>query len=200
VSIEVLRSKIWGRYAHINKSTKNSKKKDKHALKAIMQYDDVALGAFLVKKFKGSCNKCGKYGHKSVDCQDKPTNNTMKGTGDIAEGNAHKFHGKTTRKKSVTSMQQRWLQTIWMSNKTAKKEQRRRKRTTTRWVSWRKIENMEKINVVSDSDYWTHANLSCYSSHYKRSIHNLIQKMSTLVEHPVIRYITSRAYTILFKR
>ena len=24
--------------------------------------------SFFVKQFKGSCNKCGKYGHKGADC------------------------------------------------------------------------------------------------------------------------------------
>mmetsp|Transcript_812 Transcript_812/g.1694 ORF Transcript_812/g.1694 Transcript_812/m.1694 type:complete len:123 (+) Transcript_812:212-580(+) len=56
-----------------------------------MKYNGAALGAFLVKQSKGLCNKCRKYGHKSVDCQDKQTDNNMKDTGDITEG---KFHGK----------------------------------------------------------------------------------------------------------
>ena len=37
---------------------------------------------------------------------------------------------------------------------------------------------------MSDLDYSTPANLPSYSSHYKWRIHNLIQKMSILVEYP----------------
>ena len=29
--------------------------------------DDIAVAAF-IKSFKGTCNQCGLYGHKGVDC------------------------------------------------------------------------------------------------------------------------------------
>ena len=35
---------------------------------AAMSEDEIAL---FVKSFKGLCNKCGKYGHKGVDCREK---------------------------------------------------------------------------------------------------------------------------------
>jgi hypothetical protein len=38
---------------------------------ALSELDKTALAAF-IKQFKGLCNKCGKYGHKSADCK---TNN-----------------------------------------------------------------------------------------------------------------------------
>ena len=47
------------------------------------------------KKFKGTCNKCGKYGHKAADCWSKknndsnPSNNNGSGG-----GNKKKFNGK----------------------------------------------------------------------------------------------------------
>ena len=71
VTIEVLRTELQARYARIKERNKNSKEKDKHALEAVMQYDDAALGAFFAEQLKGSCNKCDNYGHKSVDSRER---------------------------------------------------------------------------------------------------------------------------------
>ena len=48
VNIKVLRTKTGAMYARINELNNHSKKKDEHALKAIMKYNDAALGAFFV--------------------------------------------------------------------------------------------------------------------------------------------------------
>ena len=34
--------------------------------------DDIALAAFVRGQFKGTCNQCGLYGHKGVDCNKHP--------------------------------------------------------------------------------------------------------------------------------
>ena len=51
VTIKVLRTELQVRYDHIKELNKISKKKDEHALKAVIQYNDAALGVFLVKQF-----------------------------------------------------------------------------------------------------------------------------------------------------
>ena len=38
-------------------------------MKNDVENEEKALTAYS-KQFKGSCNKCGKYGHKSVHCPD----------------------------------------------------------------------------------------------------------------------------------
>ena len=51
VTIKVLRTELQVRYDHIKELNKNSKKKDEHALKAVIQYNDATLGVLLVKQF-----------------------------------------------------------------------------------------------------------------------------------------------------
>ena len=94
VTIKVLCTELQVRFACTKETNKNSKKKDGHTLKAIMRYNDAALGTFLVKQFKGSYNKYDKYGHKSIDCQDKQVNDNIKGTDGKAASNGCQFNGK----------------------------------------------------------------------------------------------------------
>ena len=87
-------TELQASYAHTKELNKNSKKKDDHTFKAIMQCDDTAVGTFLVKQFKGSCDKCGKYGHRSVDCQDKQADGKIKGTDGKAADKGRQFNDK----------------------------------------------------------------------------------------------------------
>ena len=76
VTINVLQTILWARFACIKEQNKNSKK------------------TFLVRPFKGSCNKYGRYFHKSIDCQDKQVNNKGIGTGNKAVSKGHQCNNK----------------------------------------------------------------------------------------------------------
>ena len=95
VSIEDVRSKLNSRYARIQKNEESRE-------------EEKALAAFR-KQFKGLCNKCGQYGHKSGDpkCPESDQNNQGGGTGQTnnsdqstrIKGNCH-YCGKYGHKKA----------------------------------------------------------------------------------------------------
>ena len=62
LTIEEIRSKLNNRYERIEDRDEQAKR-------------EVAFAEF-VKQYKGTCTKCGKYGHKSADCTEKSSRGT----------------------------------------------------------------------------------------------------------------------------
>jgi len=61
-TVEQIRTKLNARYKRLIGQTEKSE-------------EEKAFAAFR-KQFKGTCNTCGKYGHKGVDCPDRKENNS----------------------------------------------------------------------------------------------------------------------------
>ena len=70
ISVEDVREQLNARFDWIKDHAKESERSpnEKALAELFGKLDEAALVAF-VKRFKGSCNKCGKYGHKGVDCR-----------------------------------------------------------------------------------------------------------------------------------
>ena len=73
ISVEDVREQLNARFDWIKDHAKESERSpNEKALAELFgkldKLDEAGLVAF-VKRFKGSCNKCGKYGHKGVDCR-----------------------------------------------------------------------------------------------------------------------------------
>lgn len=63
LTLEHIRDKLSGRFQRIKKELE-----EKRA--AALYPDGQGAYAAISKQFKGTCNKCGKYGHKSAQCRD----------------------------------------------------------------------------------------------------------------------------------
>ena len=95
-TLMVVRERIMLRYERLKDHRNNrDNSRSERALAEIFQdmnlddLDDIALAAFVRGQFKGTCNQCGLYGHKGVDCNKHPNNNNKN-----AEGEKQKFKGE----------------------------------------------------------------------------------------------------------
>ena len=87
VTIESLRTELRTGYARIMAQQDGKGGVDEQALAAIRQdYTDAELVAFVRGNFKGNCNRCGKQGHKGVNCPDN--GNGGGGNGNGGDGNS----------------------------------------------------------------------------------------------------------------
>ncbi len=86
LALEDVRTELSSRHERIMKHHDDSN--DEKALLSGLGLEDIdekALAAF-IKQFKGTCNKCGKYGHKSADCKSNSSSNE--------NGRTDKFTGR----------------------------------------------------------------------------------------------------------
>jgi len=74
LTIEDIRAKLNNRYERIKDRHKGFWKEKDSALMAFVEDDENEIAYFA--GFKGNCNKCGKYGHKGVDCRSSNNNDT----------------------------------------------------------------------------------------------------------------------------
>ena len=92
ISVEDVREQLNARFDWIKDHARESKKSpnEKALAELFGKMDEATLVAF-VKGFKGSCNKCGKYGHKGVDCRSDRSKGPMFKSQD---GQKRPFKGK----------------------------------------------------------------------------------------------------------
>ena len=74
--IKTVRQKLNERFEQLKKQRRDENSSQSDAAKALAAFDgnEEAIKAFaaFMKQFKGTCNKCGEYGHKGADCNKKP--------------------------------------------------------------------------------------------------------------------------------
>ena len=93
--LERVRVKLIERYKRIRKNRKAGGKGGEVALSTYQEscyaafrthFESEAEMAAYMSNFKGNCNKCGKYGHKSVDCPSNNPQNNGNGNGNREAG------------------------------------------------------------------------------------------------------------------
>eukprot|EP00956_Cyclotella_meneghiniana_P039716 scaffold177807_cov69-Cyclotella_meneghiniana.AAC.1 len=78
LTLEDVRNDLNSRFKRILKheeETTNDKGLSARTIEQLAELDETALAAF-IKQFKGLCNRCGKYGHKGVDCKHSQNNDS----------------------------------------------------------------------------------------------------------------------------
>ena len=94
IDLEDIKTLFQDRYSHLKKY-KSLKRNESHtalaALEALNEEKAFAAWQQRPKGFKGTCNFCGRYGHKGVDCFKRKSNDGDKKTAAEAQS---KFGGK----------------------------------------------------------------------------------------------------------
>lgn len=92
LTLEQVREKLNNRYERKNDrdDAEDAYDADNVGLSSLDSNAEAAFVAFM-KQFKGTCNRCGKYGHKGADCRNNDSDvNTFRGSCHYCDTRGHK--------------------------------------------------------------------------------------------------------------